>query len=163
MFRKFTMIAATLVLGLVLVTSGAMADSCAGHAKQAKSEGCAAKTAGKSCCDQYDAKKVAVISGEIVEVEKVSCQQGKDSKGVHLTLKTDEKTVNVILGPSWFLDEQPATFAAGDKIEIKGALMTVHGKEAYVAGKVKKGDGVLVLRDSEGHAVWSAWRSDATL
>jgi hypothetical protein len=163
MSRKFTMIAATLVLGLVLVTSGAMADSCAGHAKQATSEGCAAKAAGKSCCDQYDAKKVTMISGEIVAVEKISCQQGNDSKGVHLTLKTDEKTVEVVLGPSWFLDEQPATFAVGDKIEIKGALMTVHGKEAYIAEKVKKGDGVLVLRDAEGRPAWSAWRTDATL
>ena len=96
-------------------------------------------------------------------MEKVSCQQGKDSKGVHLTLKTDEGNVEVILGPSWFLDEQPATFAAGDKIELKGALMTVHGKDAYVAAKVKKGDGVLVLRDADGVPVWSAWRTGATL
>ena len=32
-----------------------------------------------------------------VAVEKIDCQQGKNSKGVHLTLKTDEKAVEVVL------------------------------------------------------------------
>jgi hypothetical protein len=166
MLRKLTTIAATLALGMVLVTGAALADSCAGHAKKAetaKAAGCPAKASGKSCCDAFDTKKVTLITGEIVEVAKVECHQNKDSKGVHLTLKTEDGNVKVHLGPSWFLDAQPATFASGDKIEIKGATMTVHGEKTFVAAKVKKGDGVLVLRDAEGNPYWSAWRTDATL
>jgi hypothetical protein len=155
---RIPMVLAALVLGLAVMTSGALADSCQAMAKE---KVCAHKGAAL-CCQDYNSKKVTMVSGEIVEIERVACAKGK-SKGVHLTLKIAEETVEVHLGPAWFLDEQEAKFSSGDKIEVMGCRLEQGGKHALIAAKIKKGDGVLVLRDKEGWPVWSAWRMGASL
>jgi hypothetical protein len=159
MLRNSLLLVATLVFGLALVTGGALADSCQGQAKKA-GHACAHPGAAM-CCHKYDAEKVTMISGEIVEIERTTCETGK-TKGIHLTLKTDEEKVEVHLGPAWFLDAQEGEFAAGDMIEVKGCKITAEGKSAFIAAKIAKGDAVLVLRDDEGWPVWSAWRQKAS-
>jgi hypothetical protein len=46
----------------------------------------------------------------------------------------------------------------GDKIEVKGSRVTISGKPAIIAAEVKKGDTILVLRDSAGIPAWAGWR-----
>jgi hypothetical protein len=46
----------------------------------------------------------------------------------------------------------------GDKIEVKGSRITFEGKPVIIAAEIKKGDSVLVLRDSTGVPAWAGWR-----
>jgi hypothetical protein len=105
----------------------------------------------------YDSKTVETVKGEVVSVEKFIPTNG-GSSGVHLLLKTEKETISVHLGPSWFLDNQEAQVVPEDNIEIIGSRLTLDGKPVLIAAQVKKGDGVLKLRDEKGIPLWAGWR-----
>jgi hypothetical protein len=102
----------------------------------------------------WDAKTVETLSGEVVAVEKYVPGRGGTSYGVRLSLKTEKETVTVVLGPAWYIEEQRITFAANDKIEVKGSKMSIQGQPTIIAQEVKKDDKVLKLRDDKGAPLW---------
>jgi hypothetical protein len=105
----------------------------------------------------YDAKTVETVSGEVTSVQEMT--PFKDmGRGVHLMLKTDKETISVHLGPVWYIERQDTKIAAGDKIEVKGSLITYEGKPAIIAAEIHKGDEVLMLRDASGIPMWAGWR-----
>ncbi|GAW68015.1 DNA-binding protein [Geoanaerobacter pelophilus] len=105
----------------------------------------------------YDPAKVETVAGEVVGVDEVSMGKGP-KKGIHLKLKTDQGTIPVHLGPSWYLERQDTRIATGDRVEVKGAKVEFGGKPAIIAAEVKKGDEVLILRDAAGVPAWAGWR-----
>ena len=105
----------------------------------------------------YNPQTVETISGEVVSVDMITPMKGM-YYGVHLVLKTDKETISVHLGPGWYVENQDAKLAAKDKIEVKGSRVTFEGKPAVIAAEIKKGDDVLMLRDTNGFPVWSGWR-----
>jgi hypothetical protein len=78
--------------------------------------------------------------------------------GIHLMLKTEKETIAVHLGPEWYIERQDVKLEKGDKIEVKGSRITFDGKPAIIAAECKKGDSVLILRDSTGVPAWAGWR-----
>ena len=58
--------------------------------------------------------------------------------GTHLTLVTDKETVDVEIGPSWYLTQQKINFAKGDKIEVTGSRIKWENKDALIAREVKE-------------------------
>ena len=78
--------------------------------------------------------------------------------GIHLMVKTDKETISVNLGPEWYIERLDTKIEKGDKIEVKGSRVTLSGKPAIIAAEVKKGDSILVLRDSAGIPAWAGWR-----
>ncbi len=105
----------------------------------------------------YDPKTVETITGRIVGVSHAVPVRGV-STGLHLSVKTDQETVSVHLGPTWYLENQDVKLAPGDVVEVTGSRVTLGGKPAIIAAEVKKGDEVLKLRDEAGVPVWSGWR-----
>ena len=103
----------------------------------------------------YDPAKEIKIEGT---VEKVLTPQHGGGTGVHLTVKTSEKTFDVHIGPAWFVAEKQFTFSTGDQVVITGATISTSNGEALIAREVRKGDAVLVLRDSDGFPMWSGAR-----
>jgi hypothetical protein len=80
------------------------------------------------------------------------------SYGVHLSLKSDKETIDVHLGPGWYIENQSITIEPGDKVEILGSRIMFDGKPAIIAAEVKEGDEILQLRDKNGFPAWSGWR-----
>jgi hypothetical protein len=105
----------------------------------------------------YNPQTVETICGEVVSVDKITPMKGM-YYGVHLALKTDKETISVHLGPAWYIENQDVKIEPKDKIEVKGSRITFEDKPALIAAEVKKGDDVLVLRDTSGFPVWSGWR-----
>jgi len=105
----------------------------------------------------YDPAKVETVSGTIEAVTQVVPMKGM-YYAVALTLRTDKETISVHLGPEWYIGRLDIKIEKGDTIEVKGARATFAGKPAIIAAEVKKGDSVLVLRDSAGVPVWAGWR-----
>jgi len=105
----------------------------------------------------YDTKTVETISGEVTSVDQITPAKAMVG-GVHMNVKTDQETISVHLGPSWYLENQDVKIAAKDKVEVKGSRITFGGKPAIIAAELKKGDEVLKLRDDAGFPVWIAWR-----
>ncbi len=79
------------------------------------------------------------------------------NQGIALVVKTDKETIPVHLGPSWYFERLDTKVNKGDRVEIKGIRTTISNKPVIIAAEVKKGDKVLVLRDSAGVPVWAGW------
>ena len=105
----------------------------------------------------YNPANEKTVKGTVEEVKTVTGRHGWN--GTHLTLKAEDKTFDVHLGPSSFLKEKGFNFEKGDQIEVMGSTTEVGGSEALIAREVKKGDKTLVLRDAQGIPKWSGgWR-----
>ncbi|MFN3480889.1 MAG: DNA-binding protein [Thermodesulfovibrionales bacterium] len=105
----------------------------------------------------YNPATVETLTGTVESVDKIVPLKGMYS-GIHVMLKTDKETISVHLGPEWYIERLDTKIEKGDKIEVKGSRVTIDGKPAIIAAEVKKGDNVLVLRDSAGIPVWAGWR-----
>jgi hypothetical protein len=75
--------------------------------------------------------------------------------GTHLTLKTANGPVNVVVGPSSYLAKKNFSFAKGDQIQVTGSKVTYQGQEELIAREVKKGNKTLTLRNDQGVPMWS--------
>jgi len=102
----------------------------------------------------YDPKTVETIKGTIESVGRFTPLKGM-SQGVHLMVKTDTETIDVHLGPSWYVDRQKMKFEANDAVEVTGSRVTFDGKPAIIAAEVKKGEETLKLRDASGVPAWA--------
>lgn len=102
----------------------------------------------------YNPATVETLSGTVESVEQIIPNKGM-SRGVHLMLKTEKETIAIHLGPSWFVERLDIKINKGDGIEVTGSRVNFDGKPAVIAAEVKKGESVLVLRDSSGIPVWS--------
>jgi len=102
----------------------------------------------------YDPKTVETVKGNVVNVEKIPSPRGK-GYGIHITLKTDNETLSVELGPDWYVEKQTTKILAGDILVVKGSRVTLRGKPAIIASEVKKGGQSMKLRDGNGIPAWS--------
>ena len=105
----------------------------------------------------YDPKTVETVTGDVVKVDRITPMRGMSS-GVHLVVKTDKGDVSVHLGPQWYLENQDVKIEPKDKVVIKGSRVMLQGQPALIAAEVKKGDGILKLRDDAGVPMWAGWR-----
>jgi hypothetical protein len=106
----------------------------------------------------YDPKTVETVTGDVVRVERMTPRVGM-SQGVHVVLDTGGgKTIDVHLGPAWYIERQNTTIAPNDHLEVTGSLVTFDKKAAIIAAKIRKGKRTLVLRDDAGVPVWAGWR-----
>ena len=97
---------------------------------------------------QYDPTTVETIAGDVTNINRVGQQ------GVHLLVQTDDETIDVHLGPEWYLEEQDFVLATGDRIEVTGSRIDSPDTPALIAAQVRSGENVLTLRDANGLPVW---------
>lgn len=109
----------------------------------------------------YDLNAINTIRGEVVSTSTFTPMGGM-VRGVHLQVKTENETVDVHLGPAWYIENQDISIETKDKIEVTGSRVTFAGTEepVIIAASVKKGDTTLKLRDEQGFPIWSGWRGN---
>jgi len=105
----------------------------------------------------YNPQTVETITGEVLSVDKITPMKGMNY-GIAVTLKTEKETIQVHLGPGWYVERLDVKIDKGDKLEVKGSRTTIAGKPVIIAQEFKKGDAVFVLRDNNGYPVWSGWK-----
>ncbi len=138
--KKIILIAAVLLLAGLLAGAEALAQHGQGHGMHHPS---------------YDAATVETLIGVVARVDSMKMA---DHVGIHLMLKTGAETIEVHLGPSWFLDRQDDQIGVGDAVEVTGSRIMIGEVPALLAREVKKGAATLVLRDAQGLPVWRGWR-----
>ncbi|MDJ0708301.1 MAG: hypothetical protein QNJ46_33945 [Leptolyngbyaceae cyanobacterium MO_188.B28] len=111
------------------------------------------QSSGSRRFEQYDPANLETISGEVLRVIKTSSRRGQ-GYGIHLLVQTDEETVEVHLGPEWYLTDQNFNVEPEDAIEVEGARVAYEGAPAIIATEVTKGEEVLTLRDDNGFPAW---------
>ena len=105
----------------------------------------------------FNPSTVETVSGTVAAVEQTTPMKGMHH-GIHIMLKKEKETVEVHLGPSWYIERLDTKIEKGDKVEVKGSKVTMAGKKVIIAQEVKKGDNTLILRDSAGIPAWAGWR-----
>jgi hypothetical protein len=100
----------------------------------------------------YDSRTVETLTGEVIQVGKFNTRGGND--GACFTFKGASETLEVILGPGWYVNDQYLKIQPKDELVVKGSRVMVKGKPAIIATVVKKGDKTLNLRDENGTPVW---------
>jgi hypothetical protein len=116
----------------------------------------------RRCCmrggmARYDTATEATYKGTVEEVTQYSCP-GMGGGGTHLTVKSEDRTLDVHLGPANFVASQKISFAKGDQIAVTGSKVKLGDDEVIIAREVKKGDTTLTLRDAQGVPKWSRGR-----
>jgi hypothetical protein len=113
--------------------------------------------AGSQYNKMFDVNTVETITGEVVNVKKITPMKGM-SNGIHLLVKTSKETISVHLGPSRFIDEQKLKINRKDKVTIIGSRITYQGNPAIIASEIIKGNETIIFRDKNGYPVWSGSR-----
>lgn len=113
--------------------------------------------AGSQYTRMYNPATVVTVSGTVESVDKITPMKGMYS-GIHLVVKTEKESLDIHLGPEWYIERLDTKIEKGDRVEVKGSKITYEGKPAIIAAEVKKGDNTLILRDSAGIPAWAGWR-----
>ncbi|MEC9372639.1 MAG: hypothetical protein VYC34_02300, partial [Planctomycetota bacterium] len=81
----------------------------------------------------------------------------RDHKAVAMTIRDENgDPVQVILGPQWFMKNQPIRFNSGSQATVKGAVIEQDGRRMLIASQVTVGNRILTLRTDEGEPAWTS-------
>jgi hypothetical protein len=100
----------------------------------------------------YDPNTETTVKGTVEKVTEIGDQGWT---GTHLSLRTNEQTYDVHVGPSAYVAKSGFAFRAGNPIEVTGSKIKVGGSDAIVAREIKKDGKVLTLRNRRGIPNWS--------
>jgi hypothetical protein len=104
----------------------------------------------------FDPKTVQTVEGTVVAVERVAARGAWP--GIHLRVKTPTETVEVHLGPAWFVDSGEIAFAVGDTVLVRASRVKRQGSPLLIAMTLTRGEMTLRLRDADGFPYWAGWR-----
>ncbi len=135
------------ILGLVLVLSLVLSVTTWAQSQDTSGRG------GRGRGRFYDLSAVTTVSGAVVSVETTSGRQGGPGF-IRLSLALSKETVNVMVGPANYLEEQKMTIKAKDSIKVKGAKMERNGNVMIAAGEITIGKKTYTLRDENGTPKW---------
>jgi hypothetical protein len=105
----------------------------------------------------YNPQTVTTVAGQVEKLEELPSMGHGGGRGMMyrgLTLKTDQGSLMVHLGPGWYLDEQKFAVKAGDTLEATGSRVTLNNQPALIAREVKVNGKTLKLRDEQGLPAW---------
>ena len=100
---------------------------------------------------KYDKSSEVKIKGVVDDVTTAA------DKTIHITLKNDKGTLDVLVAPEKFLKEMEIIFAKGDAVEILGSQLSVNGNAVLLAREVTRNGDTMMMRDEQGKPVWVGW------
>ena len=107
----------------------------------------------KQSAPNYAAATEMNVRGVVQDVEEFYCPISLD-RGTHLTLKTDNGTMQVHVAPGRFLRGNSFDFAPGDNIEVVGSVVRYKGTDAVIARTINRGNETFAFRNSTGKGAW---------
>jgi hypothetical protein len=105
----------------------------------------------------YNPQTVTTVTGQVEKLEDLPSMGMGGGRGMQfrgVSLKTDQGSILVHLGPGWYLDEKKFAVTAGDTVEVTGSQVTLNNQPALIAREVKVKGTTLKLRDDQGLPVW---------
>jgi hypothetical protein len=101
----------------------------------------------------YDASDVVTVQGVVQDVQQFYCPISGE-EGTHLTVKTENETVQVHVAPTRFLRNNNVSFSKGDQIQVVGSRIIYHGHNAMIARTATLGGQTVAFRETNGHPLW---------
>jgi sporulation protein YlmC with PRC-barrel domain len=106
----------------------------------------------------FDPNTIITIEGQLVKVEPVF--DPEYGMTLELLVCTSKKQIQrAYLGPCRYIAAgQERRFKAGDTVTVIGSQVTRNNEPYIIATTVKRGNGILKLRDDDGIAAWVGWK-----
>jgi hypothetical protein len=104
---------------------------------------------------RYDPATVETVKGTVEELKLMSFGRARLGGGLHLLVNTGQQTVEVHLGPQFYLEENDFNLEPGDTVEVTGSRLTLAGKPALIAREIQAGESRLELRREDGTPLWA--------
>jgi hypothetical protein len=101
---------------------------------------------------RYDPATEITVKGTVEAVTTRSHLNGMER--LRLTVKTEKETMEVHVGPAWFLAQNKMIFAKGDQVEVTGSHVRFGDREWLIAREVIMGEQKMTLRDKGGRPMW---------
>ncbi len=103
---------------------------------------------------KYDPSTETTIEG--VVTDKISVPWGSSDcwGGEHLIVKTDAETIEVHVGPTWFLAREDFLVEIGEQISVTGSRIRVEGRDVLITKTLRKGERELRVRTERGQPIW---------
>ena len=98
----------------------------------------------------YDPNSVITISGIVTVIDYINIGE-TDTRGVHISVRTKNETMQVHLGPEWYIGKQTMLVHINDKVDVTGSRVNYNGDEIIIAREISKDGNVMKLRDSNGY------------
>lgn len=74
---------------------------------------------------------------------------------VHVVIApTDQRSIKLVLGPGWYLEEKGLRFEPRQTVEVRGRQTTQSGESTIVVQSIRQGDRSYVLRDEREQPAW---------
>jgi hypothetical protein len=93
------------------------------------------------------------VQGIVLEAPEV--KQSGIPEMEHLTLKTKQEKLTVVLGPNCYLAKQDWKINLLDRLVVTGSRFNLEGRPALIAQEVKKGEQIMKFRDPSGTPLWA--------
>lgn len=103
---------------------------------------------------KYDPRTEVTIEGVVTEKISVPWDPSDCWGGEHLIVKTDQETIEVHVGPTWFLARKGFLVEVGEQISITGSRIQVNGKDVIITRTLRKGGKELQVRSEQGRPAW---------
>ena len=100
---------------------------------------------------RYDPATVTRINGPIEEIREAT---GAPLRGIHVTVRSDKRAVDVYLCPAGFLKQFALVLSAGDEVQVSGSKVKFRGNTLILAQELRRKNDILVLRDDDGKPYW---------
>lgn len=118
---------------------------------------CLAQAADKAAQpgDGFDPAKVQSIGATVTAIKTIPAQgrNGYVGPGLTLVVQSAGETLDVPLGPKFFLNQQPVKLAVGDQITLRG-MRPNEKRPLFLVSEIQKEKAVAVYRDREGNLYW---------
>lgn len=102
----------------------------------------------------FDPSTVETIRGVVVSVERFTPLR-QMGYGLLVVLETPGETIDVHVGPGWFVAEQDFPINPGDRLTVRGSRILFQESPAIIATELRSGERILKLRLDNGQPVWS--------
>jgi hypothetical protein len=104
----------------------------------------------------YDPSRETTIEGVVTEKISVPWDGSECWGGEHLIVKTDAETIEVHVGPTWFLAREGFLVEIGERISVTGSRIRVHGRDVLITRLMRKGGRELKVRTERGQPTWKS-------
>ena len=104
----------------------------------------------------YDPATETTLQGTVSKV--LTEEATTRGNGIRLTLHSEGKTWDVLLGPKAYVARQGMSFSVGDFIQAVGSKVQSSGSAVLIAREITREGKVLTLRDRRGVPMWSQGR-----
>ena len=102
----------------------------------------------------YNPNTIQDAAGTVVSFQQTRPRLSRWHAVVVFLKTPNNDSMEVHLGPQWFLEENSLNLQPNDPIAVSGSLVTVEGRPFLMANKITKGDKTLVLRKDDGRPAW---------